>query len=577
MRTLSATALAAALVLSMLGSALADLQPGGTFIDDNDNVHEGFIEAIASAGITQGCNPPLNNEYCPSSPVTRGQMAAFLVRALDLTDDGGVDRFTDDKDSIFESDINKLATAGITKGCNPPDNTEFCPNASVTRQQMAAFLVRAYGFNEAGTTNYFIDDDGSIFETDINNLAAAGVSKGCNPPDNNLYCPRQNVRRDEMASFLGRAEGLTPIVPPPPNAPEIEIVASGLDNPLFATSPAGDDRLFVVEKSGYIRILKNDILVAQPFLDIHGLVSSGSEQGLLGMAFHPSYSSNGLFYVSFTDDAGDSRVVEYEASSNPDLADATSARDVIDVNQPYTNHNGGMVAFDPDGFLMLSLGDGGGGGDPDENGQKTTTLLGSLLRIDVDGDDYPGDSARNYAIPAGNPFAAGSGADEIWAYGLRNPWRFSIDEVTGLLYIGDVGQGLWEEVDVEPVATAGLNYGWNSYEGNHCYDTDDGCVTAGKTFPAFEYSHAAGGCSITGGYVYRGDEFPELIGHYFFADYCRGELRSFLYQGGNVTAERNWTSVLGPVGNVLGFGTDNSQRLYILNSAGELLRLAPTS
>jgi glucose/arabinose dehydrogenase len=574
MQKLSAMAIAVTMVLSVAVAAAAELEPGGTFTDDNGNVHEGFIEAIAAEGITRGCNPPLNDLYCPGDQVTRGQMAAFLVRTFGLSDDGGKDWFTDDDGNVFEADINRLAQAGVTRGCNPPANDEFCPFDPVTREQMAAFLVRAYGYSDPGAGDFFVDDDGSIFEDNIDLLANAGITRGCNPPANDRFCPGSLVRRDEMASFLGRAEGLTPIVPPPANVPALQTVTSNLTRPVLVTAPPGDDRLFVVEKGGYIRIVENDVLQSGAFLDINGLVSSGGEQGLLGLAFHPDYATNGLFYVSYTDTGGDSKIVEYAVSADPDVADASTARLIIEVDQPYGNHNGGMILFAPDGYLLFGLGDGGGGGDPDENGQDTTTLLGSLLRIGVDGDDFPADSRRNYTVPADNPFVGTAGDDEIWAYGLRNPWRFTVDPESGLLYIGDVGQNQWEEIDVAPVTTAGLNYGWNSFEGEHCYDTGDGCDRAGKTFPALEYSHASG-CSVTGGVVYNGDEFPELAGHYFYADYCRGELLSFRYLDGTVYAGRNWDSQLGGVGNVTGFGTDSRNRLYIVNDQGELIRLAP--
>ena len=565
-------------LVSFTGStAFADtLPPGGTFNDDNDSVHEGFIEAIASAEITRGCNPPLNYKFCPGSSVKRGQMAAFLVRALGLTDDGGRDWFVDDDGTTFESDINRLAAAGITAGCNPPANDRFCPSRNVTRGQMAAFLVRAYRYTDPGPGDRFVDDDGTTFESDINRLATAGITLGCNPPANDRYCPDDFVQRDQMASFLGRAEGLAPLVPPPPLQPEIEKVVTGLVRPVFATSPPGDDRLFVVEKGGYIRILENDSLLPDAFLDVNNLVSKANEQGLLGLAFHPDYSSNGLFYISYTDTGADSRIVEYRVSSDPNVADEATARSIIEVSQPYSNHNGGMIQFAPDGYLLLSLGDGGGGGDPDENGQNNTTLLGSILRIGIDGDDYPADSNANYTIPDDNPFVGAAGADEIWAYGLRNPWRFSIDEPTGLLYIGDVGQGQWEEVDIAPVGAAGLNYGWNSFEGDHCFDSSDGCNRSGKTFPVVEYSHAYG-CSITGGYVYRGDEFNELWGHYFYADYCAGDLLSFEYEDGAPSSVRNWTAEFGKVGRVTSFAVDSSDRLYVINDGGELMRLAPAN
>ncbi len=572
-------ALGAVLIASSVGVAVAaPLPPGGTFTDDNGNVHEGFIEAIAAEGITRGCNPPLNDRYCPGSFVKRSQMAAFLVRALSLTDDGGKDWFTDDDGSTFEADINKLAAAGITAGCNPPTNDRFCPDGNVNRGQMAAFLVRAYKYTDPGKGDWFTDDDGNTFEGDIDRLATAGITLGCNPPTNDRYCPEDLVRRDQMASFLGRAEGLTPMIPPPVVEPAIETVATGFSRPVFATSPAGDDRLFVVEKGGYIRIVDNDVRQPGAFLDINDLVSGANEQGLLGLAFHPNYAGNGLFYVSYTDTAGDSRIVEYQVSSDPSVADEGTARLIIEVDQPddYTNHNGGMILFAPDGNLLFGLGDGGSGGDPWGNGQNTDTLLGSMLRIGVDGDDFPGDSNRNYTIPADNPFVGTAGADEIWAYGLRNPWRFSVDETVDLLYIGDVGQGRWEEIDVTPIDDGGLNYGWNELEGNHCYPSGSSCDATGTVPATVEYSHSYG-CSVTGGYVYRGSEFADLAGHYFYADYCAGDLLSFKYEAGTVAAERNWTSELGKVGSVTSFAVDDAQRLYILNEAGRLLRLAPSS
>ena len=561
-------------VLVTAAAAMADLPPGGTFTDDNGNVHEGYIEAIAAEGITRGCNPPINDQYCPTDFVTRGQMAAFLVRTLGLTDDAGTNFFTDDDGNVFEADINRLAAAGITKGCNPPANTEFCPNDRVSRGQMAAFLVRAYSYPAAGN-DFFTDDDGNVFEADIDRLAAAGITKGCNPPDNTEFCPYSSVQRDQMASFLGRAEDLTPLVPPPPADPAIETVVTGLSNPVYVTSPPNDDRLFVVEKGGYIRIVENDTLRSGAFLDIHTLVSGGGEQGLLSIAFHPDYASNGKVYVSYTDKGDDTVVAEYTVSADPYQLDAASARTIIEVFQPFTNHNGGLIMFDADGYLLLGLGDGGSGGDPNEDGQDNTTLLGSLLRIGVAGDDFPSDPIRNYTIPPDNPYVGAAGADEIWAHGLRNPWRFSIDAETGLLYIADVGQGLWEEINIQPSASAGLNYGWDNYEGNHCYDDPSpapNCASAGLTFPEYEYPHSQG-CSVTGGYVYRGDELPELKGHYFFADYCLGQLRSFQYVNGVVGSDRNWSSEFGSLGSVTSFGVDNENRLYIMNSSGDLMRL----
>jgi len=575
MRTLTITTVFAA-ALFVAGAATAALPPGGTFVDDDGSIHEGNIEAIAAKGITRGCNPPVNDRYCPGSNVTRGQMAAFLVRTLGLTDGGGRDWFIDDDASIFNADINRLAAAGITKGCNPPDNDRFCPNSYVTRAQMAAFLSRAYGYTDRGSGDWFVDDDGLMFEGDIDRLRVAGVTLGCNPPDNDRFCPRDPVKRDQMASFLGRAQRLTPIVPPPRSLPTIETIAVGLSRPLYLTSPKDDDRLFIVEKPGRIRIITDDVLEAQPFLDISNIVSKGGEQGLLGLAFHPNYTTNGRFYVSYTDMSGDSRVVEYTASSDPDIAAASSARLIIVVGQPAGNHNGGMITFDPSGNLLFGLGDGGGSGDPNDVAEDPRSLLGSMLRIGVDGDDFPSNAQRNYTIPPDNPFVGSTrGADEVWAYGLRNPWRFSIDPATGLMYIADVGQNSREEVNVALVTQPGIDYGWNTIEGTKCFDPSIGCDATGTQLPVYEYN-TSDGCAITGGYVYRGSDFPQLAGHYFYADYCRGQLRSFEYADGSVMSLRNWSGEFGSVGNVTSFGVDDSQRLYILTDGGNVLRLAPS-
>jgi len=569
--------LVATVALLLLGTTAVlagDLPPGGTFIDDDGNFHEGNIEAIAAIGITNGCNPPSNNGFCPGDDVSRGEVAAFLVRALGLTDNGGTDWFIDDDGQWYEEDVNRLATAGITNGCNPPANDRFCPEDPTSRGEIAAFLVRAYGYTDPGAGNWFTDDDGRWFEGDVDRLRFAGVTNGCNPPDNDLYCPDENVKRDQMATFLARAEGLTPHVPPPRDQPIIETIATGLARPVFLTSPPGDARQFVLEKVGRVRVLKNDVLQSAPFLDVGTLVSSGNEQGLLGMAFHPNYGTNGRFYISYTDTSGNSRIVEYAVSSDPDVADPSSARAIITVNQPAGNHNGGMIAFDPSGQLLLGLGDGGGSGDPWQNGENPLTLPGSILRIGVDGDDFPADTARNYTIPANNPFTnSAAGLDEIWAYGLRNPWRFSVDPDSGFLYIADVGQNRREEVNVAGVTVPGVFYGWNRLEGSLCFDPATGCTSVGTTLPELEYN-TADGCAITGGYVYRGSEFPQLVGHYFYADYCVGVLRSFLFVNGSATSNRIWDTEYGSLGNITSFGVDASNRMYILTDGGQVLRLA---
>jgi glucose/arabinose dehydrogenase len=343
-------------------------------------------------------------------------------------------------------------------------------------------------------------------------------------------------------------------------------IVTGLSNPLWLTSPPGDTRLFVVEQGGTIRIVKDGALLAEPFLDLGGAVASGGERGLLSLAFHPSYATNGRFYVDFTNPLGDTRVVAYRASaSDPDRADPASGDTILAVPQPYANHNGGLVAFGPDGMLYVGLGDGGSGGDPQGNGQDRSSLLGSILRVDVD-------AGPPYGIPSDNPFVGVSGArDEIWAWGLRNPWRFAFDPTSGLLYIADVGQSDWEEVDVEPADAGGLNYGWNVMEATHCYGASS-CDEHGLVPPVLEYGHDQG-CSVTGGFVYLGQAVPELRGAYLYSDYCAGWLRSFRYEGASVSEEREWD--VGDLGQVLSFGQDAVGELYILSANGTVYRLDP--
>ncbi|MDP2530743.1 MAG: PQQ-dependent sugar dehydrogenase, partial [Candidatus Palauibacterales bacterium] len=316
-------------------------------------------------------------------------------------------------------------------------------------------------------------------------------------------------------------------------------VVSGLSSPVWLTAPPGDPRLFVVEQRGTIRIVKDGSLLPEPFLDLRPAVASGGERGLLGLAFHPDYASNGRFYVDYTDPQGDTRVVAYRVSaSDPDRADPASGDTILAVDQPYSNHNGGLVTFGPDGMLYVGLGDGGSGGDPRGNGQNRGTLLGAILRLDVDG-------GSPYRIPPDNPFVGQAGfRGEIWAWGLRNPWRYSFDPASGLLYIADVGQNDWEEINAEPARSGGLNYGWNVMEGRHCYGSSS-CDAQGLVQPILEYDHRDG-CSITGGFVYRGSAMPDLQGTYFYSDYCSGWLRSLRYDGTAVGEERSW--VVGSLG-----------------------------
>ena len=336
------------------------------------------------------------------------------------------------------------------------------------------------------------------------------------------------------------------------------MVTEGLGTPVFLATPAGDTRLFVVEQQGRIRIVENGTLLPTPFLTIANL-SAGGERGLLSMAFHPGYAQNGFFFVNYTDARGDTRVERYRVSADRNRADPASAQLVIQVAQPYSNHNGGLVAFGPDGKLYIGMGDGGGGGDPDETGQDPLHLLGKLLRLDVDG-------AAPYAIPPDNPFAGRSDRrPEIWATGLRNPWRFSWDRTANLLFVADVGQNRLEEINVVPAAQAGVNYGWDVMEGSDCFEPGSGCDRTGLLLPVAEYTHADG-CSVTGGYVYRGQDLPALRGTYFYADYCQGWVRSFRYAGGQATEARSWE--LQDVGTITSFGEDARGELYVLAGGG---------
>lgn len=348
----------------------------------------------------------------------------------------------------------------------------------------------------------------------------------------------------------------------------LEIVVEGLTSPVYLTAPPGDaDRLFVVERGGLVRVIMNGSLLPTPFLDLTSLVSAGGERGLLSMAFHPAYGVNGHFYVDYTDGAGDTHVVRYTVSADPALADQASAFPILSVHQPYANHNGGLITFDPDGMLYVGLGDGGSAGDPDGNGQNPATLLGSLLRLDVDG-------GEPYAIPSDNPLVEEPSArHEVWAYGLRNPWRFSFDRLTGDLYIADVGQNAREEVSFQSASAAGgENYGWNVMEGTGCYSPPTGCSSTGLTLPVYEYSHGEG-CSITGGYVYRGSRFPALSGRYFFADYCNAWVRSFRVVDGAVVELQDHSDDVGALSAVSSFGEDAAGELYVVSLGGTVYRV----
>jgi glucose/arabinose dehydrogenase len=338
---------------------------------------------------------------------------------------------------------------------------------------------------------------------------------------------------------------------------DVKLVASGLASPV-AMSHAGEGsgRLFVVLQGGRIVIFDGAQVLSPPFLDITSLVLSGGEQGLLGLAFHPNYEGNGFFYVNYTNIAGDIVIARYSVSGDSNRADPSSGAILLTIpHQPFSNHNGGQLQFGPDGYLYIGVGDGGSGGDPQDNGQDLGTLLGKILRIDVDG-------GAPYAIPPDNPFVGTAGAlDEIWAWGLRNPWRFSFDRLTGDVFIGDVGQASWEEIDFQPAnSTGGENYGWRLMEGNNCFNPPTNCNDGTLTLPILQYGHTLGRCSVTGGYRYRGSANPDLEGMYFYGDYCTGRIWGAQEDGmgGWTTTELLDRSFL-----ISTFGEDEAGELYV--------------
>ena len=352
-------------------------------------------------------------------------------------------------------------------------------------------------------------------------------------------------------------------------------VVGGLVAPLAIVNAGdGSGRLFVAQQGGQIRIVRDGKLVAQPFLDIADRITSGGERGLLGVTFHPGYPADPRVFVDYTDKNGDTRVSAFRVDpASPDRLDPASEQRLLFVKQPYPNHNGGALVFGPDGFLYISLGDGGSGGDPQGNGQSLTTLLGKTLRIDVDRTS----SGQPYAIPSDNPYAGATDGrkPEIWLWGLRNPWRMSFDRLTGDLWIGDVGQDRWEEVDVQRAGTpAGTNFGWNRMEANHCYLPPSDCRSPGLTLPVAEYGHDQG-CTVIGGDVYRGTGQPALLGGYFFADYCTGRVWAI---DPSVDGFRTPTVVADTKHNFTAFGEDQGGELYAVDiSAGQLLRVTGTS
>jgi glucose/arabinose dehydrogenase len=374
----------------------------------------------------------------------------------------------------------------------------------------------------------------------------------------------------------------------PDNSIVLQPFLSGLSGPVFITHAGdGSGRLFVVEQGGLIKVVAGREVRPTPFLDLTALVSTVNEEGLLGLAFHPNYKNNGRFFVFYTakpppppsTNVGSNMLVEYRVSANPEIANPTPVHTLLEIPDRYPNHNGGNLAFGPDSFLYVGTGDEGSGGDPDDNAQNLGSLFGKLLRLDVDHFDPahpPAPPGSFYAIPPGNPFVSLAGArPEIWAFGFRNPWRWSFDRQTGDIYVGDVGQGAWEEVDRLPAGQAGMNLGWDDREGAHCFEPMTGCLTAGRTDPILEYDHSAsGGCAITGGYRYRGFANPALAGIYFYGDYCSGRIWKGISQSPN---QGSWSAVeaLDTSYTISSFGQDEAGELYVVvHTTGLVLRIA---
>ncbi|MFP5390335.1 MAG: PQQ-dependent sugar dehydrogenase [Gammaproteobacteria bacterium] len=366
------------------------------------------------------------------------------------------------------------------------------------------------------------------------------------------------------------APGPTPI-PDPANQQLALTQVVNVPDAVYVIAPPGDARLFVVERRGRILIVDNGALRSTPFLDITDRACPAGEGGLLSMAFDPGFATNGYFYILYTDAARRITLERLSVGSNPNQADATSALPLLSIPHAEFNHHfGGLLSFGPDGFLYLSTGDGGGVGDPLGNSQNPNSLLGKLLRLDVNG----ATAAAPYRIPSGNPYVGQTGKrPEIWASGLRNPWRYAFD--ASLLYIADVGQDQWEEVNIVNPSLPGLNFGWNTMEGNVCYGNAT-CATAGLTLPVFQYDHTpANGCSITGGEVYRGRRIPALVGSYFFSDYCAGYLKSLRYTGTGTPTVVTWP--VAKVGGIVSFGRDGEGELYLISATGGIYRIGPAA
>ena len=520
------------------------VRPGLWFSDDDGSAHEAAIEALAAASVISGCGP---GKFCPAEKVTRGQFASLLVRAFPgLVFDDAKDRFGDDDGSVHEAAVNALAAAGVISGCGPGS---FCPAEELTRAQMATMLARALPGPGPDGEDYFSDDDGSVHEAAINALTAKDIVSGCGP---DRFCPADPIRRDHAAAILARALGLQPAeIEPIPW--RLELVADGIDGGTDLQAPTGDDRAFFTTKPGMIHIIADGTILAEPFLDLTHKVGAGAERGLLGLAFHPDYAANRKFFVFYTDLDGHSQIYQYQADSqNPNRADPSTARHIITFEQNSRTgfHLGGQLQFGPEGYLYAAIGDG----SDRENSQNTRTLLGTIIRIDVDNGDP-------YFIPADNPFSDGQeGLPEIWAYGLRNPWRFSFDGPH--IYIADVGVLFIEEINIADATEGGINYGWPIMEGTLC-KTPPNCDTPGLFNPQITYTRNKG-IAVIGGYVYRGNAIPKMTGHYFYTDLYGQWIRTFAYTNGNITRHYESPILTENPESKYSFGTDGHGEIYLL-------------
>ena len=551
------TLLTAAVAMTLLTIAPAEADDPPDFADIDGTTHEDAVVAIADEGIAAGFP---DGTFRPRDGVSRGQMAAFVARALELPpgDASGVD---DVAGTTHEEAIGSVVGAGIASGF--PDGT-FRPRDTVTRGQMATMLSAGFDL-DADETLRFHDVAGTTHEAGIGAVASAGITAGVS---DGIYAPRATVTRGQMATFLARGLELIDRVTPPPEVlerdPDLDVAVTltevaSMDSPT-AGAAGPDGTVYLAERAGTVHPLSDDG-VGGAVIDLSGETTTENERGLLGLAF----AADGReLYLSYTDAAGDTAVDGVAVEDGAVQAD--QRRTIYTLEQPAANHNGGDLAVGPDGMLYLGLGDGGGSGDPQGAGQDLSTPLGSLVRIDPqDGDPY--------AIPDDNPFVDTDGAaSEIYAYGLRNPWRFSFDGETGDLWIADVGESTREEINRVTLEQArGANFGWNLMEGTSSFagsEPDD------HVPPVYEYdTRGPEGCAITGGYVYTGEAIPQLRGAYLYADYCVGQVRGLVIDHDGEVIDQAELGIDG--GQVVSFVEDGAGELYVLDLGGTVHRIDP--